>query len=219
MILSMMENYKMNCIDFVNATIKSFEGNLFDEIREILVGDYLPFSIIEKSAITNKILSEKLCDFFEKIELKSNKSFDKQIKNYMDEFDSIVKSRIAKEPRQNKKSNEIIHTPRARKYYNKAISLKSEKDITIKTLLDYSRIMMCLYTATSNSSNKDIENFDYSIGCLNIEQIIKSMKQEKLLVGKKNKFNTTEINSVDNCTFILTIIMFYYIKSMEVAGE
>lgn len=219
MILSIMENYKMNCIDFVNVTIKNFEENLFYEIKEILVGDYLPFSIIENSAITNEILSEKLCDFFEKIELKSNKSFDKQIKNYMDEFDSIVKSGIAKEPRQNKKNNEIVHTPRARKYYNKANLLKSEKDITIETLLDYSRIMMCLYTAMSNSLNKDVENFDYSIGCLNIEKIMQSMQQEKSLVGKKNKFNTNEIFSVDNCMFVFTIIMFYYIKSTEVAGE
>ena len=39
-------------------------------------------------------LSEKICDYFEKLELKTGKSFDKYVESYLKDLDSIIERRI-----------------------------------------------------------------------------------------------------------------------------
>ena len=76
--------------------------------------------------MTVPVLAEKLCDYFEKIELKMGKPFEKVVEKYTADLDSVVGDRIAKEPKP-RKNKPTPPTPRARKYYEKACFLRKNK--------------------------------------------------------------------------------------------
>ena len=86
----------MDYSEFVKSTVYSFRSDVFDQIKTVLIPEYLSFSIISEDGITPAILSEKICDYFEKLELKTGKSFDKYVESYLKDLDSIVERRIAK---------------------------------------------------------------------------------------------------------------------------
>lgn len=208
----------MSYVDFVERTVVQLEDKLFCELRDFLVDEYLPFTLIKCEDVTKEILSEKLCDYFEKINLKTGKSFEKVVEKYTSDLDSIVGGRIAKEPKA-KKNEPMPPMPRSRKYYEKACTINKSNKIWKHGLLDYSRLMMCLYTEILNDDNKVIDDFDFSTECLNLSRIIDAMRKETGLIGKKAKFDTKEPYTSDRSTFIMVIIMFYYIKGNEVIGE
>ena len=97
------------------------------------------------------------------------------------------------------------------------------RSITTKQLTDYSRIMFCLYIAIINSGFKPIDDFDFSVKCLDIDKIINAMRQKKsgsfLFIGGGSKFDTSDAYGQDTGFFVLTIIMYYHIKNNEVIGE
>ena len=90
-------------------------------------------------------------------------------------------------------------------------------------LIDYTRIMMCLYTAADKAEGKPIDNFDYSADCLDPDHIIESMRNEEVSIvfppSKKKQFDTKEHYSDDVCTLILSILLLYAIVNGKVERE
>lgn len=213
----------MDYSEFVKSTVYSFQSDVFDQIKTVLIPEYLSFSIISEDGITPAILSEKICDYFEKLELKTGKSFDKYVESYLKDLDSIVERRIAKTPQPKKNDPTPVVIPRARKYYEKAVSLKKARTLATGVLVDYTRIMLCLYTAIIKSGFKEIGNFDFSSACINPLDIIAAMKNEQepvaIKIGKKQKFDIKDLYCSDTCTFMLTIVLAYKILNDRVQEE
>lgn len=199
---------------FVQDTILSMGPVSFNRMKEALLREYIQFHIVEPENVTKTVLIEKLYDYFEKIQYKAGKKFEDLIKNYMAELDSLVEPHVAKTP-QAKKNEPAPVTPRSRKYYDKAAELrKSVKDI--HDLIDYSRVMLCLYAAIIKSDEERITNFDFSLDCLDPEAIEVALKKEteSVLFGMKNpkpRFDTTDPYTTDRSFFIIVIILLYAI--------
>lgn len=200
----------MNHIDFVKETILKFDDKNFEIVKNALLGEFLSFSIIPEEKITKEILAEKLCDYFVKLEIKTGKSFNRQIDIYTDNIDDIVDRRVAWEPKP-KKNEDTPAISRARKYYKKVRYIKDLKDVSMNQLIDYTRIALCLYMAYINNGYKFVKDFNYDKSCLNIDKIIKTMRTEQengpLGIAKKDKFDNSDVYSSDKCTFILVIIL------------
>ena len=213
----------MDYSEFVKSTVYSFQSDVFDQIKTVLIPEYLSFSIISEDGITPAILSEKICDYFEKLELKTGKSFDKYVESYLKDLDSIVERRIAKTPQPKKNDPAPVVIPRARQYCEKAGSLKKARTLATGVLVDYTRIMLCLYTAIIKSGFKEIGNFDFSSDCINPLDIIAAMKNEQepvaIKIGKKQKFDIKDLYCSDTCTFMLTIVLAYKILNDRVQEE
>ena len=197
--------------EFVEETIIGFEEEIFQLLNKILMGEYLTFSVIKDKDISKELLAEKACDYFEKVELETGKAFDKQIQAYMNNWESIVEGFIAETPKPKKKDNNPVVVPRTRQYFEKAISIKESRAISLQKLIDYSRIMICLYVAILEKHHKTIDNFNYSADCLDLDRIITAMKREKnpkpIRIAQKLMFDTAELYCMDTCTFVITIIV------------
>lgn len=207
----------MNYTDLIYETLFNLSWPLFDEAKNTLVDEYIKLSVLKKEELTPAALSEKICDFFEKVRLKTGKGFDQQVEEYIADLDAIVGDRIAKQ-----KKGADPKTPRSRKYYERACSLK--KSCTTKQrLIDYSRIMMCLYMSILANDFKPVTDFDYSSDCLNLYEILNAMRNEKtdlvVGIGKRSRFDTKEEYCIDRSSFVITVLMYYCIKSKEVTGE
>lgn len=211
----------MNYCDFVSSTIMSLDEANFELLKKTLVGEYISFSIIEKEDITKNNLAEKLCDYFEKLEIKTGKDFDKQVDAYIKDIDSIVGRRIAKTPQTKKNDPSPIVVPRARKYYEKALTTKKSRNISVRNLIDYSRIMFCLYASIIRLQYKEIKDFDYSVSSLDPNAIIESMKTEPdtIVVVKKNRFDIKNLYCSDTGTFIMSMVLLCKIMNDRVQGD
>ena len=213
----------MDYNELIKTTVNTLQPDMYEQIKPVLIPEYLSFSIIPEEEITLGILSEKLCDYFEKLELKTGKSFDKYVESYLKDLDSIVERRIEKTPQPKKNDPTPVAVPRARKYYEKAASMKKTRALSTNNLVDYTRIMLCLYTAIIKNGFKEIDNFDFSSDCLNPLDIIGAMKNEQepvaIKIGKKSKFDIKDIYCSDTCTFILTIVIVYKILNDRVQEE
>ena len=198
--------------EFVENTICGLDPSSFEQIKEILLGEkFIEFSIIKPNEISADILAEKIADYFETFEIKANRPFNKQLEVYMNEIDAIVAPRIAKTPQQKKGDNTPPNVPRARRYYEKYLTYKAIKDITIRQLLDYTRIMMSLYTASVNDENKPVENFEYSVKCLDVKKLLENLKKEEtfivaILQNKRKRFELKDKYANDTCILIILII-------------
>ena len=207
--------------DFVKKTISSLKPARFERLKDILNNEnYIPFDFVEHERIDESILEEKIGDYFEKVELLAGgKRFEYIIEQYANDLDSVVRDHIDSGSHSNKGSASVV--PRARKYYYRASALKKEGLKTFESLLDFSRIMLCLYMEIVNQKHKSISNFEYPSENLNGKVILKALREEKdsSIFGEKKKFNTHSPYSMDRCTFIVVIIMYQYIKSNEVEVE
>lgn len=208
----------MSCVDFVQKTITRLSTDQYNECRDLLFDEYLSLSVIQKKDMTVPFLEEKLCDYFEKVELKERKSFEELVENYTDALDSVVSGRVAKEPKA-RKNEPAPPVPRARKYYGKASYLRKYNKDSKHGLLDYSRIMFCLYAAVIQNNSGEIDDFNLSISGLNLNKLIEALKKETKLLGTMPRFETKEPYSSDRSIFVLLIIMFFYMKSKEIVGE
>lgn len=140
------------------------------------------------------------------------------IEHYVSTIDSVVEDKIGK-AKKTKGKNPIISVPRARKYYEKACSLK-KSCTTTQAFVDYCRIMYCLYMAIIANGRKTIENFDFSTDCLHLYEMLNSFRNEKATgIKRGSKFDTKEPYGLDRLTFILTVIMCFRIKSRDMAEE
>lgn len=208
----------MSYSGFMQTTVSNSDSALFNELRDVLVDEYLPLHLAPKEELTANILCEKLCDYFEKIELKTGKTFEKVVEKFTLDLDSVVSERIAKEPKP-KKNKPTPPTPRARKYYEKSCYLRKHNKESKHGLLDYTRIILCLYSAIISNGFKEIEDFNLSVSGVNLTKLIESLRKETTLLGKKQRFDTKDPYTSDRSTFILLVIMFYYMKSKEIVGE
>lgn len=213
----------MEINQLINETVGKMNPTVFGMLKEKLVGEYITFSIIDSNNVTTDIFMEKLCDYFEKVSLKSSDDFDQLIKKYLSDWTDLVEDNIAEESSEDKKENAKPIVPRTRKYFLHAKQLSESRSITAKQLTDYSRILFCLYTAIINNGFKPTDDFDLSIKCLDIDKIINAMRQKKqggfLFIGGGSKFDTSDAHGEDTGVFVLTIIMYYHIKNNEVIGE
>ena len=209
--------------EFVEATVCKLNQPEFDDLKQLLLGEYISFSIIDHEAVTKDILAEKVCDYFVTLEAKTGKAFDKHIKSYLNDLDSIVEPHIAKAPQTKKGDTTPVIVPRSRKYYEKAVAVKKGKILSITQLVDYSRIMMCLYTAAIKSEGKSIDNFEYAADCLIPANIVEAMRSEEIASGfspaRKKRFDTKEPYSDAVCTLILLILILCLIINGKVEGE
>ena len=202
----------MEYIDFVIETIGSLENDKFEMLKKALIGEYLSFSIIREDKVSKEELSEKVCDYFEKMVLKSGKNFDKLIESYTKGIDYVVSNKIAK-PTQSKKNKSVQEDiPRARKYYEKALIIKNSRNLSTRNLIDYSRLIFCLYMEIIKNNYSVIDNFDFSANVLKPDVIINGMKmKEDFRIVKKKYFNIKELYSIDTCTFIIAVIILHTI--------
>lgn len=202
----------MDCPNFIQTTVTSLDTELFSKLRDDLIINFLQLQIAQKDDQTVPVFAEKLCDHFEKVQLKTSGSFDRIVDKYANDLNSVVADRIAKEQK-----NEP--TPRARKYYDYASSLRKSVKESEATLLDYTRIMLCLYAEIIENDFTPIKSFNLSIGKLDLVTIVEALINEKTNLVKKPKFDVEDPYASDRCTFIMLVIMFYYMKSREVFGE
>lgn len=205
----------MSNIDFVKDTVVSLRTESFESLKEALIPEYLDFSIIPLAQVSKEMLAEKVCDYFEKIGLKTGKYFGKQVEIYMENLAQVVDKKVARTPKPGKNNNTPVIVPRSRKFFDKAIDIKNVRVQTTEQLIDYTRIMMCLYMAYINGKSKYIKDFDYSKECLNYKTIIETLKKEQesatLGLAKKNRFDLEDLYCSDTCTFILAIILIHKI--------
>ena len=108
--------------EFVEATVCKLNQPEFDDLKQLLLGEYISFSIIDHEAVTKDILAEKVCDYFVTLEAKTGKAFDKHIESYLNDLDSIVKPHI-------------VETPQTKKVIRHQSLFQDQEDITKKLLL------------------------------------------------------------------------------------
>ena len=207
---------------FIEATICTFDQPAFDLIKALLIGDYIPFYFIKPEDVTVNILAEKTGDYFHKLEIKTGKSFDRRIDTYMKDLDTIVAPSIAKTVQSKVGETTINEEPRSRKYYEKAVSFKSVKTPSVAELIDYTRIMMCLYTEIINNPERPIINFDYASSCLIPEKLVDAILGKngfKPIPRSSKKFSTRDPYGSDRCTGILLIILLCTIINTRIDGD
>ena len=70
---------------------------------------------------------------------------------------------------------------------------------------------------------KEVANYEFATEKLDLEKIINALKAEKsggiLPIGKKTLFDLEELYCPDTATFIISMMMYYLIKYMEIKGE
>ena len=207
----------MNRKEFIEATIPSLDEKHFVELRNTFFNRYMPFSFLKKEDVSYQVFEEKINDYFRTVETLTGRSFDNIADIYADALAEVVENRIVKyiSPRKDAPKT------RAMKYFGEAIALKKNGLSTIAKLTDYYRIMLCLYMAIINNGHKSISNFDFSAECLSGKLIMESLRNEEIstFMGTRKRFNNKDLYSKDRSTFIMVVIMYYYIKNMEVEDE
>ena len=220
-VMSKEPGVKITCLRFVRGTVLKMSQTSFLRCKNALVDKFIAFSVIPLEEIDQVTMAEKLCDFFEKAEIKNKTSFEKFVEEYFSRLDSIVAGRVAKAPQQKKNNMALLSIPRSRRYYERAQE-RRKSDLTITTLVDYSRIMMCLYTAIIEANGKEITNFDFAASSLEVDRIISTMQEEPETgprnLTKKKKFDTKDPYGYDSITFIIAIIMLYKILDYNAEG-
>ncbi|NQG18841.1 hypothetical protein HO710_02415 [Streptococcus suis] len=150
--------------DFINETIMDFGSIEFKNIKALLIGEYIQFSFLEDNRIDQYIFSEKLCDYLEKLELKTKIPFQKHLVYYSIFLDKLVTNKIAKAPKGNLKAMAPHLIPRARRYYEKAKASGKKGLHSAPQLIDYCRVMLCLYNSALQSDTKLLETINLSMG-------------------------------------------------------
>ena len=204
----------MKIQEFVDISVSSLDENWFKKLKKNLINDrYIPVAFINNDNINRAILKEKISDYFEKIELNFRNSFSETVDNYAVTLDSVVLDHIDKYSPLSRNS-----ISRSKRYYDEARKMKKEGLNTFGRILDYTRIMLCLYMAIINNNHNSISDFDLSSECLEGKRIMESLRKEEIvnIVGRKKRFDTKGAYSSDRSAFIILIIMYHYIKSMEV---
>jgi len=209
----------VNIQDFIGYTVKGLDDKLIDVLKEKLSGEYLTFHFVDSSKISKWGFCEKMVDYFEKVEIKTGDDFSKLLIGFVSNLEEVVKRYIPKEP-STKKGEPVPAIPRSLKYYKHALEIKSSRSLTLKQIVDYSRIMLCLYMGTINNGMKSVNDYMFSTDRLNLDKIINALKAEKAGgIRKKSLFNLEDLYCSDTATFIITMIMYCHIKNLEIEGE
>lgn len=203
--------------EFIEKTISSLDDNHFKRIIDTLFNRYIPFDFLEKEDIDTKVLKEKINDYFGTVEALTGRSFDNIVDIYAGALEEVIEDRIIRLAGSTRNSPKT----RAMKYYEEALALKKSGLPTVAELTDYYRIMLCLYMAIIDNEHKRITDFDFSSECLKGRLIMESLRNEEIstLMGTKKRFNDKGLFSKDRSTFIMLIIMYYFIKNKEVEDK
>ncbi len=203
---------------FICSTVNTLNEKCFEDLKTRLTGDYITFSVLDKNEVSADVYSEKLCDYFEKLEFKTSDTFEELLEKYLSDWDSLVEDSIISESTPSEEGQPQTVT-RAKKYYSHAIEIKEAGNISIKQVSEFSRIMMCLYMAIIEKDFAEIDDFDYAIQCIDLDRILDAMHQKKtdgfLMFGGGAKFDTSDRYSMDTGFFVLTIIMYYHIQNQQ----
>lgn len=200
-------------IEFIRETIGSFDEKIFSEFKDAIVGDYIVFNQIKKQDVTKDILIEKIADYFQLkafgIKLLQSMIFEAMLSKYMDCLDDIVSPYIPKEVKPKKGETAVV--TRSRQYYDAVIRFKRSKKHDLDQLIEYTRIMICLYMSVINNGYKQIDNFQFAFGALDIRKILDDLKTNKQ--SHKKFYDTSDVPEYQ---LIIFLIMFYYLKNIEV---
>lgn len=210
----------------IKECVIELESKSFLYLKDTLIADYFDFKFIQDGSITREILAEKITDYFEKVELKNNKKFEKILEFYFNHLENFVAKRVPeKTTRKNKDITSVI-VPRTKRYFEKAKQLRALKFNNVRQIIDYNRILMCLLVEIVKQNNKEVTNFDFSTRCLDEMLIIPCMESilEEDLFSIFNKKSQGIIKdkgfySFEVCSFILSIIFLNKIKDARIIGE
>ena len=119
----------MEYTDFIRETVCKLEQENFEQLRTILLTKYLSFAIIEENQVSREILAEKICDYFIALEIKTGKSFDKQIESCLNDLDSIVAPWIAKTLRPKEKTQNRSKRPVQENIMNELFNIRTQRSL------------------------------------------------------------------------------------------
>lgn len=151
--------------EFVESTWLDYSDVTSDCVL-IDLNAYIKFQFLNH--ITKEIMAEKLYDHFRMVELMNKCDFNRLIKSYFKCLNEILESQIETSKQKT----------RAQKYYEKAVSISKSKEVNFQDLIDYTRIMMCLYMAVTKNHSKLISDFDLSKECLDMDTILTFIRRE-----------------------------------------
>ncbi|WP_444291154.1 hypothetical protein, partial [Holdemanella biformis] len=168
---------------------------------------YIKFQFLNH--ITKEAMAEKLFDHFMMVELMNKCDFNKLIKSYFKCLNEILESQIETSKQKT----------RAQKYYEKAVSISKSKEVNFQNLMDYTRIMMCLYMAVTKNHSKLISDFDLSKECLDMDTILTFIRRETVpAIGinkRKPRFDFHNSYSMDSCILLILTLLLYKLKDGE----
>lgn len=192
--------------EFVESTWLDYS----DVIRDCVLMDlnaYIKFQFIDH--ITKEVMAEKLFDHFMMVELKNNCDFNKLVKSYYKSINEIIGPQIETSKQKT----------RAQKYYEKAVSISKSKEVNFQDLMDYTRIMMCLYMAVTKNQSKLISDFDLSKECLDMDTILTFIRRETVptlgINKRKPRFDFHNPYSMDSCFLLILTLFLYKLKDGE----
>ena len=209
----------MDIKEFVDFIIGDLNDDIFNLLIAKISDGYIEFSFVKSEEITRNVMSEKIHDYFEKVEIKTGNDIELLLSKYMSNMKNLVGKKIARESRPKKGEAHIV--PRARRYYDLALKIRYNKNITLEERVDFARIIYCLYMSEIQSEESFITEFDYAVDSLDLDKIMYSLKLEKNdgKFGKKNLFDISDKYSMDMCTLIFTILYYCYIRNNGIKGE
>ena len=192
--------------EFVESTWLDYS----DVIRDCVLMDlnaYIKFQFMDH--IIKEVMAEKLYDHFMMVELKNNCDLNKLVKSYYKSINEIVGPQIETSKQKT----------RAQKYYEKAVTISKSKEVNFQDLMDYTRIMMCLYMAVTKNQSKLISNFDLSKECLDMDTILTFIRRETVpalgINKRKPRFDFHNSYSMDSCILLILTLVLYKLKDGE----
>ena len=155
----------MKLKEFVESTWLDYSDVIGDCVL-IDLNAYIKFQFLNH--VTKEVMAEKLYDHFRMVELTNKCDFNKLIKSYFKCLNEILEPQIETSKQKT----------RAQKYYEKAVYISKSKEVNLQDLMDYTRIMMCLYMAVTKNHSKLISDFDLSKECLDMDTILTFIRRE-----------------------------------------
>lgn len=192
--------------EFVESTWLDYSDVIGDCVLMDL-NAYIKFQFMDH--ITKEIMAEKLYDHFKMVELFNKCDFNRVINAFFKCLNEILGSQIATSKQKT----------RAQKYYEKAVSISKSKEVNFQDLMDYTRIMMCLYMAVTKNQSKLISEFDLSKDCLGMDTILTFIHRETVpAIGinkRKPRFDFHNPYSMDSCFLLILMLLLYKSKDGE----
>lgn len=192
--------------EFVESTWLDYS----DVIRDCVLMDlnaYIKFQFMDH--IIKEVMAEKLYDHFMMVELKNNCDLNKLVKSYYKSINEIVGPQIETSKQKT----------RAQKYYEKAVTISKSKEVNFQDLMDYTRIMMCLYMAVTKNQSKLICDFDLSKECLDMDTIPTFIRRETVptlgINKRKPRFDFHNPYGMDPCILLILTLLLYKLKDGE----
>ena len=206
------QNFRASELAFIKDTVLTLSPENFEKLRDTLFEDCLRFWFIPKDDITPEVLAEKLYDYFYNTLAVTGAPFDKQVFQYIKSVSDLVD--MHNEQAKELEDGTQEEAPRARRFYEKAQEIKESRSASTNDILEFSRLMFCLYEATLRDRLNKIQDFDYSVDVIDPAKILDAMKKETVegMLGMKRKvFNLEGTCTQDISTMIIAAISLYKI--------